>query len=65
MSDYSQTVLTILSSQYVFFLDENIIENTEVVSNLESVIISHKNDEDSKDPILPSLQKAFKKLITV
>ena len=65
MSDYSQTVLTILSSQYVFFLDEHIIENAEVVANLEEVIISNKNDEDSKDPILLSLQKAFKKLITV
>jgi hypothetical protein len=66
MSDYSQTVLTLLKSEYLFFLDGTLLQdNLEVLNNLERVSISTKNDENEEHPILPSLQKAFKKLITV
>jgi len=66
MSDYSQTVLTLLKSEYLFFLDGTLLEdNSEIVNSLERVSLSRKNNENEEHPILPSLQKAFKKLITV
>lgn len=64
-SDYTTELLTLFATDYVFFLDGSRIENLNVVSNLDEVTISNINDEDVEDPILPSLQKAFKKLITV